>query len=103
MDRVKNIPKVFSEPLAVPLSFLYEFPYNEFEILGTTAGTSWNDVSKVQTTTCKGIIVADTGELISKLADKMFVEDRTGKYAVNGIRLRLPFLRIIIRRNHHEN
>ena len=95
---VADIDYNYLEPMAVPLTFLYGFPYDDFQILGTTSGSSWNDISDIKTTPVHGIKVYETQKPIEKLADKVFLADTEGKYDINGVRAKIPFQRLVIQR-----
>lgn len=98
IKKVADIDYNYLEPMAVPLTFLYGFPYGDFKILGTTSGSSWNDVSTVKTTPVHEVKIYETQKPIEKLADKVFLADIEGKYDINGVRTKLPFQRLVIQR-----
>ena len=98
IKRVADIDYNYLEPMAVPLTFLYGFPYDDFQILGTTSGSSWNDISDIKTTPVHGVKVYETQKPIEKLADKVFLADTEGKYDINGVRAKIPFQRLVIQR-----
>lgn len=99
VSRVSAIVFDYYDPMAVPLTFLYGFPYEDFEILGLTVGSSWNDINKIKTTPIKSVKVYETDELINKLADKAMLPNESGKYLLNdSVRADNPFIRLVIRR-----
>lgn len=100
IDKCINIPADYYEPMAVPLTFLYGFPFDEFEVLGISAESNWNNIAKISINPVEGKILKDGKWINTRIIDAI-VPDSQGKYLVEDfIRCKHPFKRLIIRRKN---
>lgn len=101
IDKCINIPANYYEPMAVPLTFLYGFPFDDFEVLGITADSSWNSIAKISINPIESAQVLKNGKWVSTRILDAIIPDIHGKCIVNAsIRCKTPFKRLIIRRKN---
>lgn len=99
IDKCSNIPDNYYEPMAVPLTFLYGFPFNDFEILGITAESNWNNINKISIIPIEAGQVLKNDEWVNTRIIDAILPRIDGKYLVEGkIRCCHPFKRLIIKR-----
>lgn len=99
IDKCINIPDNYYEPMAVPLTFLYGFPFNDFEVLGITAESNWNNINKISIIPIEAGQVLKNDEWVNTRIIDAILPRIDGKYLVEGkIRCCHPFKRLIIKR-----
>lgn len=99
IDKCSNIPDDYYEPMAVPITFLYGFPFNDFEVLGITAESNWNNINKISINPVESAQVLKNGKWINTRIIDAILPRIDGKYLVEDkIRCCHPFKRLIIKR-----